>query len=120
MADLRREYGIDLLDFWRGRLSFFELCAYLGGLDAETTTGRLIRNLPEDVEGWGLVPQLLGMVVDAIRGQWSEQPVDSVIPKALFQGGSEISQAKPELQPDRAAFAMFGSPQAFVATHTGK
>jgi len=121
LADLRREYGIDLLDFWRGQLSFFEICAYLGELSAETRTGRLMRNMPDEVEGWGLVPQLLGALVDAVRGQWSEKPVESILPSGLFDKSHQPKRkSNLKLQPDSAAFALLGSPAAFVSRHTGR
>lgn len=116
LADLRREFNIDLMDLWRGQLSFFELCAYLAGLSPDTRTGRLMRNVPDELEGWSLVPQLLGALVDAVRNQWADKPIPSVIPKALFE-----ATGKPEIQPDRAAMAMLGgSPDDFVKRHGGR
>lgn len=102
MADLRREYGIDLLDLWRGQLSFFELNVYLSGLPAECRTNRLMRDLPEDTEGWGLSHMLLAGLIDTVRGMFAEEgkPVDSVIPKALLP--------EPE-QPKLTAQELFGA-----------
>lgn len=120
LADLRREYNVDLLDLWRGQLSFYELCAYLAGLPPETQTFHIMSGLPDEVQGWGLVPQLLGALVDAVRGQWSEKPVDSVLPSALFDKRHQANRPKPELQPDSAAFALLGSPAEFVSKHAGR
>lgn len=115
MADLRREFGIDLLDFWRGQLSFFELMVYLGGLPSESRTVRLMRDLPEEAEGWTLTDILLGNLLDTVRNMFAEEgkPVESVIPRALFD-----EPAKPaELQPVSALAGLFGSPERFAEQH---
>lgn len=105
-----------MLGLWRGQLSFYELCVYLAGLPGESATGRLLRNQPAEVEGWGLTEQLLGHLVDAVRAQWAEQQPDSCMPKALFDE-RPIQQETPQLQPNSAASALFGAPHEFVAAH---
>lgn len=113
MADLRREYGIDLLDFWRKRLSFFELCGYLAGLPADCATVRLMQDRPREVEGWSLTNVLLGQLLDTVRGMFAEQAPESVMPKALF----EIEQVN-ELKPMSELSSLFAaSPEHFAKQH---
>lgn len=109
MADLRREYGVDLLDLWRGQLSFYELMVYLSGLPQESRTVRLMRDLPEEAEGWGLTEMLIAGLIDTVRGLVAEEgkPPESVIPKALM--------SEPAEQPDLTAQALFG--KGFVTQH---
>jgi hypothetical protein len=118
MADLRREYGIDLLDLWRGRLSFYELCVYLFGLPAESSTVRLMHDKPVEVEGWTLTNQLLGMLLDTVRNMFAEKPVDSCMPKALFDGETQSGKAA-KMQPMSAMLGVLGPEQDFIARHGG-
>lgn len=112
MADLRREYGIDLLDLWRGRLSFYELCAYLSGLPADCRTMNLIHELPDETIGWGTTQMLLAALLDTVRNMFADEPVESVLPKALLR------EPKPELEPMSALAGMFGSPDSFAEKGT--
>jgi hypothetical protein len=115
LADLRREYGVDLLDFYRGRLSFWELCSFLSGLPAECATARRMRGESAEGDGWGTQEILLGGLLDATRSAWSEKPVDSCLPKVLFD---EVQpEPKSDLQPVSELAGLFGSDQAFVDKH---
>ena len=111
MADLRREYGIDLLDLWRGRLSFYELCAYLKGLPEECRTVILIRELPDEAIGWGTTEVLLAALLDTVRNMFADEPIESVLPKALLQ------EPKPKLEPVSSLAGLFSSPASFAEAH---
>ena len=119
LADLRREYGIDLLDFWRGRLSFYELCAYLSGLPPECPTARRLSGLAEAGDGWSTEALLLGGILDATRNAWAEKPVDSCLPKVLIEESKRESKAKPELQPASELAGLFTSPEKFISSRGG-
>lgn len=118
MCDLRREYGIDLLDLWRGRLSFYEICVYISGLPPDCATVRLIRDAPPEVEGWNLTNQLLGALIDTVRNMLSEEQVDSVIPKALTEASTPVSKPA-EIQPASSLTGLIGDAQTFMTEHGG-
>lgn len=64
-ADLRRYYGVNLLDFWRDEISPRQLLVYIYHMPAESATAALIREKPE-LQDWGLTEFLLGGVVDRL------------------------------------------------------
>lgn len=63
-ADLHRYYGIDLLDFYRGRISLRKLAVLVEGLPAEAT---VYRNLQPEAAGWDIHTYLLAGILDALN-----------------------------------------------------
>ena len=67
-ADLLRYYGVDLLDYHRGRLSTRRLRVLIQHLPRDAALVRKLHG--EDVE-WGLTEHLLATVVDHLAdGNW--------------------------------------------------
>lgn len=73
-ADLLSHYGIDLLDLYRGRLTWRRLRVLVAGLPSESATGRA---MPE-VRGWGVTDYLLAHLVDVAASHlWAYRTVHS-------------------------------------------
>lgn len=64
-ADLRRYYGVDLVDFWRDEITPRQILVYISHLPADSATAALIRDKPE-LQDWGLTEFLLGGLTDRI------------------------------------------------------
>lgn len=67
-ADLLRHYRVDLLDLWRGRLTWRRLNALVRGLPPDSAT---LRAASGDNAGWGLLEHLVARLVDEVAaGNW--------------------------------------------------
>lgn len=63
-ADLRREYQVDLLDFWRGTISARRLGVYAAQLPPGSSLWRSIG----DDHAWSQEGHLIAEVIDALKG----------------------------------------------------
>jgi hypothetical protein len=114
-ADLLRFYGVDLLDYHRGRLSTRRLRVLIQHLPKDAA---LVRELHgEDVE-WGLTEHLLAAAVDHLAaGNWlfasahtSENADPPERPEPLPRPGMADPQSStPSASPDEIA-AFFATP----------
>lgn len=99
-------------------MSYQELAALILELPEESATGCALRGRDQELEGWSLERVLLGGVLDAVRAQWSEKRLESVLPKALQAEANRAPEAPKEIQPDSAAIGMLMMPSnRFVETH---
>ncbi|MGW2398501.1 hypothetical protein ACWCYY_18305 [Kitasatospora sp. NPDC001664] len=65
-ADLRRFYGVDLVDWVRGRYSSLYVTALIGALPDESATVAALRG-GRDALGWGPQAYVLADLVDAVQ-----------------------------------------------------
>ncbi|MFL6072745.1 MAG: hypothetical protein ACJ73S_05040 [Mycobacteriales bacterium] len=115
-ADLLRFYGVDLLDYYRGRLSARRLRVLLQHLPREAA---LTRALHGDEADWGLTEHLLASVVDQVAtANWmfatvhtaEGSPTPDRPPPLPRPGVPETAeQSTPPATPDQIA-AFFGQP----------
>lgn len=68
-ADLAREYRVDLLDVWRGRLSLRKLRVLIENLPPGSASLRAMSELGDEWAGWGLLEVLVGNVYDLLAVQ---------------------------------------------------
>lgn len=94
-ADLRREYGEDLCDLWRGKLTLRKLRVYLDGLPITSATTRAMAGMDptHPLAQWSLTDVLVARLVDEVaahRWQWEtahskpgrrRKPPESVMPE---------------------------------------
>jgi hypothetical protein len=67
-ADLLRYYGVDLLEYYRGRLSARRLAVLIRHLPREAALVRAVRG---DEVDWGLAEHLLAVAADRLaEGNW--------------------------------------------------
>lgn len=64
-ADLRRYYGVDILDFWRGDITARQMLVYMQHLPHDSRTVALISEKPE-LQDWSLSNFLAGVIVDRL------------------------------------------------------
>lgn len=96
-ADLQREYSVDLLDLWRGRMSMRKLAVLVRGLGPDSATVRAASEVPDEFAGWSMTDILLGRLVNEAsfhRWEWGlahtedkrrssyPKPPRSVLPEA--------------------------------------
>ena len=62
---MQRYYGIDLLDFWRGNITYRQLLVYVYHMPVESRTSSLLSEKPE-LQEWGLTQYLLGFIADRL------------------------------------------------------
>ncbi len=67
-ADLQRWYGLDLLDFYRGRLSLRRLCVLVGHLPPEAALWRI----RDPRGGWNRTDSLLLGIERRVTGLWAD------------------------------------------------
>ena len=112
-ADLLRYYRVDLLDYYRGKLSPRRLRVLVQHLPRESA---LVRALHGDAAEWGLAEHLLAGAVDEIAvGNWlfvsanSDEHADPPErPRPVPRPGVE-AEPDPAATPDQIA-AFFGVP----------
>jgi hypothetical protein len=114
-ADLLRHYGVDLLDYHRGRLSARRLRVLIQHLPRDAALVRAVHG--EDAE-WGLTEHLLAAAVDQLAtGNWlfatahtPEQASPPERPRPVPRPG--IDSHEPALPPATPAqlAAFFGNP----------
>ena len=112
-ADLLRHYGVDLLDYHRGRLSARRLRVLIQHLPRDAALVRAVHG--EDVE-WGLTEHLLATAVDQLAtGNWlfatahmPEQASPPERPRPVPRPGIETGDdSAPAATPEQIA-AFFG------------
>jgi hypothetical protein len=111
-ADLLRFYGVDLLDYHRGRLTARRLRVLIRHLPKDAALVRAVRG--EDVD-WGLTEHLLAAAVDQLAaGNWMFAAVHTAEgadpperPEPVPRPGLDVGAAAPAATPDQIA-AFFG------------
>ncbi len=114
-ADLLRYYRVDLLDYYRGKLSARRLRVLISHLPRQAA---LVRELHQEDSEWGLTEHLLAAVVDHLAvGNWlfaSANSAEGADPPARpvpvpRPGISPAEPQGPAANPDQIA-AFFGQP----------
>jgi hypothetical protein len=112
-ADLLRHYGVDLLDYHRGRLSARRLRVLVQRLPRDAALVRAVHG--EDAE-WGLTEQLLAAAVDQLAtGNWlfatthtPEQASPPERPRPLPRPGIETGEDSAPAATTEQIAAFFG------------
>ncbi len=79
-ADFAHYYpGIDLLDFYRGKMSVRKLWVLVQGLPFNSKTARRLHGLDSALDDWTLTDILLGRLLEA----WSEEGTE-VVPRSTL------------------------------------
>lgn len=112
-ADLLRYYQVDLLDYYRGRLSARRLRVLIRHLPREAA---LVRALHGDAADWGLAEQLLAGAIDELAvGNWlfvaanSDERADLPDrPRPVPRPG--VAEDEPEPATPQQLAAFFGAP----------
>lgn len=95
-ADLLREYGVDLLDLWRGRLSLRRVKVLVAGLSQDA---RLRREVSGPDADWNLTAHLLALAVDYLAIMvWQKSNAGvkspSPLPKPIPRPGQAQAEAR--------------------------
>lgn len=102
-ADLQRHYGIELVDLFRGRLSWRRLGVLVEHLPDTNATRR---SLGDDAADWGLTEHLLAAAVDCLRAANWQRSGKGRQPKPIPRPGVQ-SEPRPvarhgHVDPDRS------------------
>jgi hypothetical protein len=128
-ADLLRHYGVDLLDYYRGRLSARRIRVLVEHLPRDSS---LVRELYGDEGKWGLGEHLLAAAVDQLAaGNWMfasvhapENAEPPERPKPIPRPGVDEDEPMTQGATTEQIAAFFGAPmarpQAPAATDDGR
>lgn len=113
-ADLLRYYGVDLLDYYRGRLSTRRLRVLVQHLPRQAA---LVRQMHGEQVEWGLTEHLLAATVDQLAiSNWlfasahtPENADPPARPEPLPRPGLDAEAPSPAATPDQIA-AFFAQP----------
>jgi len=89
------DQGLDLLDFYRGKLSLRRLCVAISQLP---TTSRVVGVVAE-TERWGIVEYMLASLIDAVLYGNYLQEVWLYGNREKGSGGTEPKPSKPVFRP---------------------
>jgi hypothetical protein len=114
-ADLLRYYGVDILDYHRGRLSARRLRVLVQHLPREAA---LVRGVYGEAADWGLAEHLLGVAADEFAiGNWlfasahTEESADRPErPRPIPRPGIEAAEATTAAATPEQMASFFGSP----------
>lgn len=109
---MQREYGVDITDLWRGRLSLRRLVVLIQGLPSTSRFARIYSDADELFAVWSLSDLLLARVHDelaALRWQWESAHLDTKKQRPRAQptpitpevGGSRRADVIPLVSPHK-------------------